>query len=345
MAAAASYTRVRFSTPHVGFVYALATLSNGWFATGAEDKTVMLWDEKGVYKGKMPTCESWVYALEALPNGGLAIGNKNNIEIWDAVGGEHKKVLRGHTALVWSLAMLPDGTLVSGGGSGGSAGSGDTVIRRWDLATGTCTQVLSGHTASITCLLPLSDGRLASCSAYDGTIRIWDLASGTCVQTIVGSACTVLDECTKTIVSLPGNRLASCGASAAKVWDLTTGACVLKCKISRSVMTSAVYIPDGLLVVGCSDGNLYAWDTHTYEYKEPIGKKADWPYAMKALPDGRLLTGGGAGLVDLFEFSTERKRAIGRCKSIKEDLMAAAWNPARAGAEWLIMQEFEGDLL
>lgn len=330
----ASCTRVRFSTPHVGFVYALAVLSNGWFATGGEDKHVKLWDEKGVYKGKMPTCESWVYALEALPKGGLAIANKNNIEIWDAVTGEHKKVLRGHTAQVWSLALLPDGTLVSGGGSG------DTVIRRWDLATGECTQVLSGHTAPVTCLLALSDGRLASSSGYDGTLRIWDLASGTCVQTIVGSTDTVLDACTKTLVSLPGNRLASCGSSAAKVWDLKTGECVLTCKISHRIMTSMAYLSEGLLVVCCSDGNLHTWNLRTYKYNRPIGKKLDWAYTMKALPDGRLLTGGGAGLVDLFEFGDG---AISLCKSIKEDLMAAAWNPERAGAEWLIMQEFEED--
>lgn len=329
-ATAPSSTFVRFSTPHIGFVYSFAALSNGWFASGGEDKHVKLWDEKGVYKGRMPTCGSWVYALEALPKGGLAIGNKNDIEIWDAVAGERKKVLRGHTSSVWSLALLPDGTLVSGGGAG------DTMIRRWDLVSGECIQVLSGHTAAVTCLEPIADRHMASSSGYDGTIRIWDLTTGTCARTIVGCTDTTLQECTRNFIVLPGNRIASCGGATAKIWDVETGECRLECKLSSRVLTSIAYLPDGNLVVGCTDGKLHIWDLHISEYKGIVGEKIDWPYVMKALPDGRVLMGGGAGLVDLYEFNTERERAIGRCKAIKEALMAAAWNPERAGAEWLI---------
>ena len=323
---------MRFSTPHIRFVRALAVLSNGWLASGGEDKHVKLWDEKGVYKGRLPTCEGDILAMAALPKGGLAIGNEKAIEIWDAVTGERKKVLRGHMTAVWSLALLPDGTLVSGGGSLDM----DAVIRRWDLVSGECIQVLKGHRSCVTCLLPLSDGQLASCSGYDGTIRIWDLETGTCIQTIIATTDRVLKECTKTIVKLPGNRIASCGSHSAKVWDLETGTCLLECKIPHSLHLSVTYLSDGRLLVGCSDGVLNTWDLSTGEYKGVVGKKIDWPYVMKALPDGRVLMGGGAGLVDLFEFSTEQGRAVGRCKAVKEALMAAAWNPERAGAEWLI---------
>jgi hypothetical protein len=36
-----------------------------------------------------------------------------------------------------------------------------------------------------------------------------------------------------------------------------------------------------------------------------------------------------------------RTRSHGRCKDIKEDLMRAAWNPERSGAEWLIYNMVE----
>ena len=49
------------------------------------------------------------------PDGRLASGaDDRTIKIWDPASGQLKATLKGHSGVVWALAVLPDGRLASG---------------------------------------------------------------------------------------------------------------------------------------------------------------------------------------------------------------------------------------
>ncbi|KAI0165965.1 WD40 repeat-like protein [Xylariaceae sp. FL1272] len=166
---------MRVISGHLGWVRALAVEPhNQWFASGAGDRTVKIWDlATGSLRLTLTGHISTVRGLAVSPRHPylFSCGEDKMVKCWDL---ETNKVIRhyhGHLSGVYTLALHPTlDVLVTGGRDG--------VARVWDMRTRSNVHVLSGHrgtVADVKC--QESDPQVISAS-LDATVRMWDLAAG-----------------------------------------------------------------------------------------------------------------------------------------------------------------------
>jgi hypothetical protein len=120
---------LRTLSGHASTVNALAVLPDGRLASGADDRTIKLWDPaSGQLQATLEGHSGPVRALAVLPDGRLASGGGDGtIKLWDPASGQLQATLEGHSGFVNALAVLPDGRLASGGD--------DRTIKLWDPAS------------------------------------------------------------------------------------------------------------------------------------------------------------------------------------------------------------------
>ena len=120
---------LRTLSGHASTVNALAVLPDGRLASGADDRTIKLWDPaSGQLQATLEGHSNWVRALAVLPDGRLASGGDDRtIKLWDPASGQLQATLEGHSDWVRALAVLPDGRLASG--------ADDRTIKLWDPAS------------------------------------------------------------------------------------------------------------------------------------------------------------------------------------------------------------------
>ncbi|KAI1265279.1 WD40 repeat-like protein [Xylariaceae sp. FL1019] len=166
---------MRVISGHLGWVRALAVEPhNQWFASGAGDRTIKIWDlATGSLRLTLTGHISTVRGLAVSPRHPylFSCGEDKMVKCWDL---ETNKVIRhyhGHLSGVYTLAIHPTlDVLVTGGRDG--------VARVWDMRTRSNVHVLSGHrgtVADVRC--QESDPQVISAS-LDATVRLWDLAAG-----------------------------------------------------------------------------------------------------------------------------------------------------------------------
>lgn len=147
------------------FIWSLAFLPNGSIASGAQDKTIRVWDMKSAKLLQTLNGHSgYVKALIVLSDETLASTGDKTIRIWNINNWETIKILEGHAQWIERMVLLPDGTIASC--------SHDKTIRIWNLYDDKTIQILNGHTSMVKSLAVLPDGTLAS-GSNDKTIRIW----------------------------------------------------------------------------------------------------------------------------------------------------------------------------
>ncbi|KAI1079395.1 WD40 repeat-like protein [Whalleya microplaca] len=166
---------MRVISGHLGWVRSLAVEPhNQWFASGAGDRTIKIWDlATGSLRVTLTGHISTVRGLAVSPRHPylFSCGEDKMVKCWDL---ETNKVIRhyhGHLSGVYTLALHPTlDVLVTGGRDG--------VARVWDMRTRSNIHVLSGHrgtVADVKC--QESDPQVISAS-LDSTVRLWDLAAG-----------------------------------------------------------------------------------------------------------------------------------------------------------------------
>ncbi|MCP4156581.1 MAG: hypothetical protein GY757_53195 [bacterium] len=149
------------------------SLDGKTLASGAEDKTIRLWDgatgkKKIVLKGHTDSINSVAFSPDGKT---LASGSSDHtIILWDVATGKKKNVLKEHTGSIYSVIFSPDGKMLASGGK-------DTLIYLRDVETGMVKAVLEGHMNFVNSVtfLPESNVLLAS-GANDKTIRLWNLS-------------------------------------------------------------------------------------------------------------------------------------------------------------------------
>jgi pleiotropic regulator 1 len=165
----------RVISGHLGWVRSLAVEpGNQWFASGAGDRTIKIWD---LASGTLRlTLTGHISAVRGLAISSrhpylFSCGEDKMVKCWDL---ETNKVIRhyhGHLSGVYAIALHPTLDVIVTGGR-------DGVVRVWDMRTRSNIVVLTGHTSTISDLdCQEADPQVIS-GSLDSTVRLWDLAAG-----------------------------------------------------------------------------------------------------------------------------------------------------------------------
>lgn len=171
----APWKLMRVISGHLGWVRSLAVEpENKWFASGAGDRTIKIWDlATGSLRLTLTGHISTVRGLAVSPRHPylFSCAEDKMVKCWDL---ETNKVIRhyhGHLSGVYTLALHPTlDVLVTGGRDG--------VARVWDMRTRSNIHVLSGHKGTVSDVKCQEVDPQVITSSLDSTVRLWDLAAG-----------------------------------------------------------------------------------------------------------------------------------------------------------------------
>ena len=165
----------RVISGHLGWVRALAVEpGNEWFASGAGDRTIKIWDlASGSLRLTLTGHISTVRGLAVSPRHPylFSCGEDKMVKCWDL---ETNKVIRhyhGHLSGVYALSLHPTLDLLVTGGR-------DGVARVWDMRTRSNIHVLTGHKQTVSDVKCQEADPQVISSSLDATVRLWDLAAG-----------------------------------------------------------------------------------------------------------------------------------------------------------------------
>ncbi|KAJ3325460.1 hypothetical protein HDV06_004319 [Boothiomyces sp. JEL0866] len=172
---------MRVISGHTGWVRCIdIDPSNEWFATGASDRMIKIWDmASGTLKLSLTGHISTVRGVAISDRHPylFSCGEDKQIKCWDL---EYNKVIRhyhGHLSGIYSLALHPTlDVLVTGGR--------DSTARVWDMRTKNQIFALTGHINTINAIQTNGvDPQIITASA-DSTIKLWDLTAGKAFTTL-----------------------------------------------------------------------------------------------------------------------------------------------------------------
>ncbi|KAF9179748.1 pre-mRNA-splicing factor prp46 [Haplosporangium sp. Z 767] len=177
----APWKLMRVISGHQGWVRSIAVEpGNNWFATGAGDRIIKIWDlASGRLKLSLTGHIGQVRGLAVSPRHPylFSCGDDKMVKCWDL---ETNKVIRhyhGHLSGVYALALHPTlDVLVTSGR--------DATARVWDMRTKQAVHVLSGHTGTVSSVKCQEADPQVITSSMDSTVRLWDLAAGKTMTTL-----------------------------------------------------------------------------------------------------------------------------------------------------------------
>ncbi|KAJ9478638.1 Pre-mRNA-splicing factor PRP46 [Pseudozyma hubeiensis] len=247
----------RVISGHLGWVRCVAVEpDNKWFATGAGDRMIKIWDlASGELKLSLTGHISTVrgIAVSARHPYLFSAGEDRVIKCWDL---ETNRVIRqysGHLSGIYSLALHPTLDVVVTGGR-------DSSVRVWDMRTRAAIHTLTGHrgtVASVAC--QDSEPQIIS-GSMDATVKLWDLAAGKSITTLTHHKKSVralaIHPTQYTFAS------GSAGGNNIKTWRCPEGTLVNNMAHDTIVNTLSVNA-DGVLFSGGDDGSLKLFDYAT----------------------------------------------------------------------------------
>jgi len=246
----------RVISGHMGWVRcATVEPGNEWFATGAADRVIKIWDlASGKLKLSLTGHVSVVRGLAVSERQPylFSCGEDRQVKCWDL---EYNKVIRhyhGHLSAVYDLALHPTlDVLISCGR--------DSSARVWDMRTKVNIHTLSGHTNTVTGVLAQATDPQVITSSNDSTIRLWDLAAGRSVATLTNHKKSV-----RGLVAHPRlHMFASGGPDNIKQWKCPEGKFVQNLSGHNAIVNCLAVNSDGVLVSGADNGTLHFWDWKT----------------------------------------------------------------------------------
>lgn len=166
---------------HLGWVRSIAVEpGNQWFATGAGDRMIKIWDlASGELKLSLTGHISAVRGLAVSDRHPylFSCGEDKMVKCWDL---EQNKVIRqyhGHLSGIYSLSLHPTLDVIVTAGR-------DATARVWDMRTKAQVHVLSGHTGTIANVQCQESDPQVITGSMDSTVRLWDLAAGKTMTTL-----------------------------------------------------------------------------------------------------------------------------------------------------------------
>ncbi|XP_073954946.1 pleiotropic regulator 1-like [Choristoneura fumiferana] len=246
----------RVISGHLGWVRCAAVEpGNEWFATGAADRVIKIWDlASGKLKVSLTGHVSTVRGLEVSSRHPylFSCGEDRQVKCWDL---EYNKVIRhyhGHLSAVYTLALHPTiDVLVSAGR--------DATARVWDMRTKANVHTLTGHTDTIASLVCQASEPQIITGSHDSTLRLWDLAAGRALCTLTNHKKSV-----RAIALHPAlNTFASASPDNIKQWKCPDGKFIQNLSGHNAIVNCMAVNPEGVLVSGGDNGTLYCWDWRT----------------------------------------------------------------------------------
>ncbi|XP_055625872.1 pleiotropic regulator 1 [Toxorhynchites rutilus septentrionalis] len=246
----------RVISGHLGWVRCVAVEpGNEWFATGAADRVIKIWDlASGKLKLSLTGHVSTVRGLCVSPRHPylFSCGEDRQVKCWDL---EYNKVIRhyhGHLSAVYTMALHPTiDVLVTAGR--------DSTARVWDMRTKANIHTLTGHTNTVASVVCQAANPQIITGSHDSTVRLWDLAAGKSMCTLTNHKKSV-----RSIVLHPTLYMfASASPDNIKQWRCPEGNFIQNLNGHNAIVNCMAVNPEGVLVSGGDNGTMFFWDWRT----------------------------------------------------------------------------------
>ncbi|PWN32397.1 WD40 repeat-like protein [Meira miltonrushii] len=294
----------RVISGHLGWVRCIAVEPNNkWFATGAGDRMIKIWDlASGELKLSLTGHISTVRGLAVSSRHPymFSCGEDKMVKCWDL---ETNKVIRqyhGHLSGVYCLALHPTLDVLITAGR-------DAVARVWDMRTKAQIHVLSGHKGTIASIICQESDPQVITGSMDATVRLWDLAAGKSISTLTHHKKSV-----RALTSHPQQFSFASGSSGGrniKTWRCPEGT-LMNNMTHESIVNTLSVNPDGVLFSGGDDGSMKFFD---YDSGVPFQSSLDIPQPGSLDSEAgifcssfdqtgtRLLTGGADKTIKMYK--------------------------------------------
>lgn len=258
----APWKLMRVISGHLGWVRSLAVepTRNAWFASGAGDRTIKIWDlASGSLRLTLTGHISTVRGLAISDRHPylFSCGEDKMVKCWDL---ETNKVVRhyhGHLSGVYTLSLHPTlDVLVTGGRDG--------VARVWDMRTRANVHVLSGHTGTVADVKCQDADPQVISASLDSTIRMWDLAAGKTMGVL-----THHKKGVRALVIHPTEfTFASGSTGSIKQWKCPEGAFMQNFEGHNAIINTLAVNSENVFFSGGDNGSMSFWDWKSgYRYQ------------------------------------------------------------------------------
>lgn len=246
----------RVISGHLGWVRCVAVEpGNDWFATGAADRVIKIWDlASGKLKLSLTGHVSTVRGLAISPRHPylFSCGEDRQVKCWDL---EYNKVVRnyhGHLSAVYSMALHPTLDVLATAGR-------DATCRIWDIRTKANIHTLCGHTNTVASVVAQGAQPQIITGSHDSTVRLWDLAAGKSLCTLTNHKKSV-----RAVVLHPTLYMfASASPDNIKQWRCPEGNFIQNLPGHNTIINCLAVNPEGVLVSGGDNGTMHFWDWRT----------------------------------------------------------------------------------
>jgi pleiotropic regulator 1 len=258
----------RVISGHLGWVRALAVEpGNQWFASGAGDRTIKIWDlASGTLKVTLTGHISTVRGLVVSPRHPylFSCAEDKMVKCWDL---ETNKVIRhyhGHLSGVYTIALHPTLDVLMTGGR-------DGVVRVWDMRTRSNIHVLGGHKQTVSSIVTQATDPQVISSSLDSTIRMYDLAAGKTMGVL-----THHKKGVRGLVAHPTEyTFASASPGQIKQWLLPEGQFMQNFEGHNAVINTLAVNEDNVMFSGGDNGSVAFWDWktgHRFQYEDSLAQ-------------------------------------------------------------------------
>ncbi|KAJ1921759.1 pre-mRNA-splicing factor prp46 [Mycoemilia scoparia] len=238
---------------HIGWVRSLAVEpGNKWFASGAADRTIKIWDlASGTLKLTLTGHISPVRGLVVSPRHPylFSCGEDKMIKCWDL---EQNKVVRqyhGHLSGIYTMALHPTlDVLVTAGR--------DSTARVWDIRTKQAIHVLSGHSSTVASVQCQEADPQVITSSMDSTVRLWDLAAGKSMAVLTHHKKSVR----ATALHPTEFGFITGSTDSIKQWRCPRGELVQNFEGHNSIINALSVNVDNVVFSGGDNGSMHFWD-------------------------------------------------------------------------------------
>ncbi|KJY00934.1 pre-mRNA-splicing factor Prp46 like protein [Zymoseptoria brevis] len=258
----------RVISGHLGWVRALAMEpGNQWFASGAGDRTIKIWDlATGTLKLTLTGHISSVRGLAVSPRHPylFSCGEDKMVKCWDL---ETNKVIRhyhGHLSGVYTMSLHPTLDVLCTGGR-------DGVVRVWDMRTRSNIHVLSGHKGTVSSIVTQATDPQVISGSLDSTVRMYDLAAGKTMGVL-----THHKKGVRSLVTHPTEfTFASASPGQIKQWLCPKGDFMMNFEGHNSVINTLSVNEDNVLFSGGDNGSVSFWDWktgHRFQHEDSVAQ-------------------------------------------------------------------------